>query len=78
MAGRGCGGDGGVGPTHVSYLRGVGATGGTRVGDTTVAAEKGVACPAAGGGATAATAVGLTMERGTSAAGSEDGLTRGL
>ena len=78
MAGRGCGGDGGVGPTHVSYLRGVEVTGGTRVGDTTLAAEKGVACLAAGGGATAATVVGLTMERAAAAAGGEDGLTRGL
>ena len=27
LDGRGCGGDGGVGPTCVSYLRGVGAVG---------------------------------------------------
>ena len=69
LEGHGCGGDGGVGPTCVSYLRGVGAAGGTRVGDTTSTTE--------GGAATAATA-GSVAGWDAVAASSEDGLTRGL
>ena len=48
LAGRGCGEDGGLGPTRMSYLRGVGAVGGTRAGDTAAAAKGGATCPVAG------------------------------
>ena len=47
--GRGLAGDGGVGSTRVSYLRGAGAVG-TGAGDTAAAAARGELYPAAGGG----------------------------
>ena len=57
LAGRGCGGDGEVGPTRVSYQRGEREAEGTGARDTVVVVEEGVECPAAGGGmATAAVA----------------------
>ena len=78
LASRGCGGDGRVGPTHVSYLRGAGVVGGTGAGDTTVATKGGAACPAAGGGTAAAAAARSIAEGGGVVGGGEDGLTRGL
>ena len=69
MEGRGCGGDGGVGPTRVSYLHGPGAVGGTGARDTVAAAE---------GGATIAAIAGSVVGGGVAAAGGKDGLTRGL
>ena len=64
MIGHGYGGDGGVGPTRLSYLRRVRAARGTNAGDTVAATKEGAASPAAGGGA--------------ATVGGEDGLTRGL
>ena len=77
-AGRGCGGDGGVGPTHMSYLRGAGAVGGTGARDIEAATEGGVACPTAGGGTTIAVAAESAARGGGATASGEDGLTRGL
>ena len=78
LKGRGCGEDGGVGPTRVSYLRGAGAAGGTGVGDTAVAAEGGAACPMAEGGATSIATTRSVVGGGATAARGEEGLTRGL
>ena len=69
LKGHGCGEDGGVGPTRVSYLHGDRAAGGTGVRATAAAAEE---CEAV------AATVGSVTGGGAAASGGEDGLTRGL
>ena len=78
LAGRGYGGDGGVGPMRVSYLHGVEAVGETGAEDISAAAEGGATCPIAIGGITVVAAAGSAARVVRAAAGSEDGLTRGL
>ena len=78
LAGRGCGGDGGVGSTLVSYLHGAGAVGRTGEGNIATTVEEGVAFPAVGEGTAVVAAAGSTVERDATAAGGEDDLTRGL
>ena len=80
MDGRGCGGDGGVGPTRVSYLcgAGAGAVGGTGARDTKTVAEGGAACLVARGGTMVVAAAGSATGGGPTVAGGEEGLTLGL